>query len=101
MSTVPQERQERKVTLVLDDDSVLDPAAPESASSFLEIATELARRKWFLAAAALGAGVLGAVVALILPVRFTAETRILPPQQQAQSSAALLLSTLTGGANGL
>jgi tyrosine-protein kinase Etk/Wzc len=101
MNTAPQERQERKVTLVLDDDSFLEPAAPEGAVSLIETATELARRKWFLAALTLGAGVLGAVVSLILPLRFTAETRILPPQQQAQSSAAMLLSTLTGGSSGL
>jgi capsule polysaccharide export protein KpsE/RkpR len=101
MSTAPQERQERKVTLVLDDDSFLEPSAPESARSFIEIATELARRKRFLAALTLGAGVLGAAVSLILPLRFTAETRILPPQQQAQSSAAILLSTLAGGNSGL
>jgi capsule polysaccharide export protein KpsE/RkpR len=98
MSTAPQER---KVTLVLDDDSFLEPAAPESARSFIEIATALARRKWLLAALALGAGVIGAVVSLLLPVRFTADTRILPPQQQAQSSAAMLLSTVAGGNSGL
>jgi tyrosine-protein kinase Etk/Wzc len=93
MSTAPQER---KVTLVLDDDSFLEPASQERARSFIEVATELARRKLFLAACALGAGVLGAVVSLILPVRFTSDTRILPPQQQGQSSAAMLLSTLAG-----
>ena len=98
MSTAPQER---KVTLVLDDDSFLEPAQPERARSVIEIATELARRKGFLAAVALGAGVLGAALSMILPIRYTSETRILPPQQQGQSSAAMLLSTLAGGNSGL
>jgi uncharacterized protein involved in exopolysaccharide biosynthesis len=97
MSSSPQER---KVTLVLDDDSFLEPAqgAPEG-SNFLELATALARRKWFLLALTLGAAVIGAIVALLLPNWYTAETRILPPQQ-SQSSASALLSSLSGGSLG-
>jgi tyrosine-protein kinase Etk/Wzc len=102
MSTAPTERQERKVTLVLDDDSFLEPGAQGDAgeSNFLELATALARRKWFLLKLTLAAGAIGAIVALLLPKWYTAETRILPPQQQAQSSATALLSSLAGSGLG-
>ncbi len=99
MSTASQERQERKVTLVLDDDSFLEKAqdSAEDASNFLELSTALARRKWFLLKLTLAAAAIGAIVAFLLPNRYTAETKILPPQQQAQSSATALLSSLGGG----
>lgn len=102
MSTASQERQERKVTLVLDDDSFLEKAqdSPEDASNFLELATALARRKWFLLKLTLAATAIGAIVAFLLPNRYTAETKILPPQQQAQSSASALLGSLGGGSLG-
>src|SRR5215470_17082591 len=101
MSITPQERQERKVTFVLDDDSFLEPAqGAAEGSNFLELATALARRKWFLLKVTLAAGVAGVVVALLLPNWYTAETRILPPQQQAQSSASALLSSLAGSGLG-
>jgi uncharacterized protein involved in exopolysaccharide biosynthesis len=101
MSTTPQERQERKITLVLDDDAFLEPAQGDAeGSNFLELATALACRKWFLLKATLAAGAAGIIVALLLPNWYTAETKILPPQQQAQSSATALLSSLAGSSLG-
>jgi len=101
MSATPQERQERKVTVLLDDDSFVEPAqGAAEGSNFLELATALARRKWFLLKITLGAATVGTVVALLLPKWYTAETRILPPQQQAQSSATALLSSLAGSGLG-
>jgi uncharacterized protein involved in exopolysaccharide biosynthesis len=101
MTTTPQDRQERKVTLVLDDDSFVEPARGSAeGSNFLELATALARRKWFLLKIMLGAAGIGLIVALLLPNWYTAETRILPPQQQAQSSATALLSSLAGSGLG-
>jgi uncharacterized protein involved in exopolysaccharide biosynthesis len=98
MSTQPQER---KVTLVLDDDSFLDPdRGSGEGSNFLELATVLARRKWFLLKITLAATIIGVIVALLLPNYYTAETKILPPQQQAQSSATALLSSLAGSSLG-
>jgi uncharacterized protein involved in exopolysaccharide biosynthesis len=95
MSTIPQERQERKVTLFLDDDSFPTPARADAESSnFIELVTTLACHKWFLLKLTLAATAIGAVVSFLLPKWYTAQTLILPPQQQAQSSATLLLSTL-------
>jgi len=95
MSTIPQEHQERKVTLFLDDNSFPEPAQiAAEGSNFLELVTTLALHKWFLLKLTLAAGAIGAIVSFLLPKWYTAETLILPPQQQAQSSAAMLLSSL-------
>jgi uncharacterized protein involved in exopolysaccharide biosynthesis len=101
MSTVPQDRHERKVTLVLDDDSFLKTAqGAAEGPDLLEVATALAQRKRFLLAVTLAAAAIGATTAFLLPKRYTAETRILPPQQQSQSSAAALINSLAGGSLG-
>ena len=95
MSTIPREHQERKVTLFLDDNSFPEPAQiAAEGSNFLELVTTFALHKWFLLKLTLAAGAIGAIVSFLLPKWYTAETLILPPQQQAQSSAAMLLSSL-------
>jgi uncharacterized protein involved in exopolysaccharide biosynthesis len=94
------EGKERKLTLVIDDDALFSANKAEAESaSFLELATALAQRKWFILKMTAGAGVIGLIVALLLPNWYTAETKILPPQQQ-QSSAMALLSSL-GKSSGL
>jgi uncharacterized protein involved in exopolysaccharide biosynthesis len=70
-------------------------AAAQDVPGLLDLATALALRKRFIVKATLAAMVIGAAVAFIIPKRYTAETKILPPQQQAQSSAAMLLSSLS------
>jgi tyrosine-protein kinase Etk/Wzc len=95
-------RGERKLTFVIDDDSFFENgkgAAAAEEGNILEIATALAQRKWFIGKVALAAAVTGAIVALLLPNRYTSSTKILPPQQ-SQSSAAALLTSLGGGAVG-
>src|SRR6185437_15632491 len=94
------ERKERKLTFVIDDDALFNADKTESEpASFLELATALAQRKWFILKMTACAGVIGVMVALLLPNWYTAETKILPPQQQ-QSSAVALLSSL-GKSSGL
>lgn len=66
----------------------------------LEIAAELARRKGFVAKFTAGAMLGGIAIALLLPARFTAITRIMPPQQ-TQSSASLLMNQMEGGGGAL
>lgn len=94
------EHKEHKLTLVIDDDVLFDAhkthGTGESAT-FLELATTLAQRKWFILKLTAAAGVLGIVVALLLPNWYTAETRILPPQQQQSSAAVLMMSSLASG----
>jgi tyrosine-protein kinase Etk/Wzc len=95
-------RGERKLTFVIDDDSLFNgdrADQPAEQGNFLELATALAQRKWFILKITAATAVVGLVVALALPNRYTANTKILPPQQQ-QSSAAAMLSSLSGSAVG-
>src|SRR6185437_7859028 len=94
------ERKERKLTFVIDDDALFNADKTESEpASFLELATALAQRKWFILKMTAGAGVIGVIVALLLPNWYTAETKILPPQQQ-ESTASGMLRAL-GNSSGL
>ena len=80
---------------------------PEKLSSvdevtLIEILTQLALRKWLILGMTGAAMLIGVVISLLLPVRYTATTRIMPPQQ-AQSAAALMMNQLsaTSGASPL
>jgi tyrosine-protein kinase Etk/Wzc len=88
------------------------PAPPtESAPQYIEISLfqillELAREKRKIAYATFGTAVAGFLLASVLPLRFTATTTFLPPQQSASASSAILaqlgslgsLAGLGGGA---
>lgn len=67
--------------------------------SILEVVTELARRKVLIAKVTGAAILIGVVLSFALPVRYTATTEIMPPQQ-TQSTASMLMSQLTGLAGG-
>jgi tyrosine-protein kinase Etk/Wzc len=63
--------------------------------------TQLAYRKWLIAKATGITLALGLVLCLVLPVRYTAVTKLMPPQQ-SPSSASLLMNQLTNsGASSL
>jgi len=62
--------------------------------SLIEVLTQLAYRKWLIAKATGIALFVGLVLAFLLPVRYTATTKLMPPQQ-TQSAATLLMSQLT------
>lgn len=62
----------------------------EEKTHFLEPLIVLARRKFFILWFVLGAALLSVVVSLLLPVYFTATTKILPPQQNQSMSSAML-----------
>jgi uncharacterized protein involved in exopolysaccharide biosynthesis len=67
---------------------------PVSAWSFFGALTHLARGKRLVLLATGIAFVIGIVISLLLPVSYTATTKIMTPQQ-TQPSAALLMSQLT------
>jgi tyrosine-protein kinase Etk/Wzc len=73
-------------------------AMREDEIDLLDLLIALARRKRLIAAATVGSAVLAAIISLLVPNRYTATTKVLPPQQ-AQSSAAMLMTQLAG--NGL
>ena len=56
----------------------------------------LAQRWVTIAAAVAICGVIGVALALLLPVRYTAEVTILPPQQETSSLGSALASEVSG-----
>jgi tyrosine-protein kinase Etk/Wzc len=58
------------------------------------VLTQLARRKWLIAKVTGIAVLSGAMLSLALPVKYTAATKLMPPQQ-APSAASLLMNQLT------
>jgi tyrosine-protein kinase Etk/Wzc len=63
--------------------------------SLIEVLTQLAYRKWLIAKITGAAMLIGVVLCFALPVRYTATTKLMPPQQ-TQSTAAMMMSQLTG-----
>jgi tyrosine-protein kinase Etk/Wzc len=69
--------------------------------TLIDVLTQLARHKWLLAQVTGVALLMGVVTSLVLPVRYKAVTKLMPPQQ-APSSASLLMNQLTSnGASSL
>lgn len=84
----------------------LSSALPFSARKPLPLVAQIAlRQQKLIGIAALAIAALGAIVALLLPLRYTASVVILPPQQSGSSTAAMLaqlgnlgaLSAISGG----
>jgi tyrosine-protein kinase Etk/Wzc len=69
-------------------------------ATLIDVLTQLAYRKWLIAKVTGISMLAGVVLCFLLPVRYTATTRIMPPQQ-TQSAASLLMNQLTsvGGAS--
>ena len=65
----------------------------------LDLLIALAHRKRVIVGATLGSAVAATIISFLIPNRYTATTKILPPQQ-AQSSATLLMSQLAGSGLG-
>jgi len=84
---------------VLDTDSELRKEESRESITLLDIATALLLRKRFILAMTVAAAIVGAIAALLIHDRYTAITKLLPPQQ-SQSSAAALLSSLSTGPMG-
>src|SRR5271156_2398105 len=61
--------------------------------SLFDVLTQLACRKWLIAKVTGIAMLAGVITCLVSPVRYTATTRIMPPQQ-TQSTASLMMNQL-------
>jgi uncharacterized protein involved in exopolysaccharide biosynthesis len=70
----------------------------EGEYSALDILIVLARHKRFIMRFTVGALVLAAIVSFILPNEYTAETLVLPPNQNSSTGSALLSQVSGGGA---
>lgn len=68
--------------------------APDHEISLIDVLTQLAYRKWFIAKATAIAMLVGITMCLLLPPRYTATTTLMPPQQ-TQSTASMMMNQLT------
>lgn len=92
--------EEGTVTVVSDTDAELQKnEISQKSFTLLDVATALLLRKRLIITMTVAATVVGAVVAFLIHDRYTAVTKLLPPQQ-SQSSAAALLSSLSSGPMG-
>ena len=67
--------------------------------SLLEFLTRLVARKWLIAKVTGIAMLIGVITCLVWPVRYTATTKIMPPQQ-TQSAASLMMNQLANMGGG-
>ena len=82
------------------DDTFLSGAPSDGYEvSLIDVLTQLAYRKWLIAKVTGIAVLAGLVFALVQPVRYTAVTKIMPPQQ-TQSAASMMMSQLTSAGGG-
>jgi len=86
-------------TAVLEEPPRAQDALAMPAESLIGVLTQLARRKVLIGKVTGMAMVGGIVVSFLLPVRYTATTRIMTPQQ-SQSSAAMMMSQLSNAGAG-
>jgi len=70
---------------------------PGHESSILDHLLLAAKYKKLLAGVPLAAGIITAIISLVMPVTYTATARILPPEQGQSSIAAMMLSQMVGG----
>ena len=68
---------------LLDEESASVPEAAATEVSLLDIAVLLMQHKRFIARFVLGAAVLAAAIALVLPVTYEANIVLLPPAQSS------------------
>jgi LPS O-antigen subunit length determinant protein (WzzB/FepE family) len=85
----PQEQLETRRLVQDPQDSVYEPEGKH----FIEPLIVMAKHKVLILGTAVGAALLSIVIALLLPQYFTAEAKLLPPQQ-AQSMASAMMSQL-------
>jgi tyrosine-protein kinase Etk/Wzc len=88
---------------------VSDSAAPEEEISLLDLLIVVVRYRKLILKIAAYTVVIGVIVSLLLPIRYTATTSILPPQQTSSAGSALMaqlgglgsVASLAGGSLGL
>jgi tyrosine-protein kinase Etk/Wzc len=78
--------------LLKDASSWEAPGAGHEVSLF-DVLTQLTYRKWLIAKVTATAMLTGVTMCLVLPVRYTATTKIMPPQQ-TQSTASMMMNQL-------
>jgi tyrosine-protein kinase Etk/Wzc len=83
----------------------------ENEISLLDLLIVIVRSRWLIMKVTIGFALAAAIISLLLPIRYTASTAILPPQQGASAGASLMaqlgssglgsVASLAGGSLGL
>jgi uncharacterized protein involved in exopolysaccharide biosynthesis len=85
----------------------IDPAFSERAGtavfhvSLIDVATQLAWRKWLIVKATIASVIAGGLLCLVLPIRYTATTKILTPQQTPSAASLLMNQFAAAGSSSL
>ncbi|MGH9615363.1 MAG: GumC family protein [Acidobacteriaceae bacterium] len=77
-----------------------EPSADDREPTLIDVLTQLAYRKWLIAKVTVISMLAGVVFCFVLPVRYTANTKIMPPQQTQSSAAMLMMNQLTSMGGG-
>jgi uncharacterized protein involved in exopolysaccharide biosynthesis len=83
----------------MDSASISDAPSDGFDISLIDILTQLAYRKWLIAKVTGIAMLIGVFLCFVLQVRYTATTKIMPPQQ-TQSAASIMMNQLAGSGTG-
>ena len=75
--------------------AALEAPRDEQEATLIDVLTQLAYRKWVIAKITGISMLAGVVLCFVLPVRYTANTKIMPPQQTQSAAAMLMMNQLT------
>ena len=79
----------------MDSASLSEAPSDGYETSLIDVLTQLAYRKWLIAKVTGIAIFAGLVLCFVLPVRYTATTKIMPPQQTQSTASMLMMNQLT------
>ena len=77
-----------------------DWPADEHETTLIDVLTQLACRKWLIAKVTVISMLAGVALCFLLPVRYTATTKIMPPQQTQSAAAMVMMNQLTSVGGG-
>lgn len=89
-----------ETAVAMDDASLSEAPNQDYEVSLIDVLTQLAYRKWLIAKVTGFAVLLGLVLCFVLPVRYTATTKIMPPQQTQSTASMLMMNQLTSVGGG-
>jgi uncharacterized protein involved in exopolysaccharide biosynthesis len=97
---MPQDVSPAPSSVVNDDEALTESRDTNDSANAIEILTQLLEQKLLIFRITAGAILIGLVLAFVLPVRFAADTKIMPPKQ-SQSALSLMMSQIGSGMGAL
>lgn len=92
--------EEAEMAAAVDDVSKSRAASDGYEASLMDVLTQLAYRKWLIAKVTGIAVIVGVVLCFVSPVRYTATTKIMPPQQTQSTASMMMMNQLTNAGGG-